>query len=90
MAHNWANWDATRRSYELMARYVAPRFQSLNVNREASMSWVGSHKAEFTGAMQAAVGARIVQHMMEKGADNIRPEIVEMIKGQAGAGNPAE
>ncbi len=90
MAHNWANWDATRHSYELMARYVAPRFQSLNVNREASMAWVGSHKAEFTGAMQAAVGARIVQHMMEKGADNIRPEIVEMIKGQAGAGNPAE
>jgi limonene 1,2-monooxygenase len=84
MAHNWANWDATRHSYELIARYVAPHFQGLNVNRQASMDWVGSHKAEFTGQMQAAVGARIVQHMMEKGADNIRPEIVEMIKGQAG------
>ena len=84
MAHNWANWDATRHSYELIARYVAPHFQRLNVNRQASMDWVGSHKVEFTGQMQAAVGARIVQHMMEKGADNIRPEIVEMIKGQAG------
>ena len=84
MAHNWANWDATRHSYELIARYVAPHFQGLNVNRQASMDWVGSHKVEFTGQMQAAVGARIVQHMMEKGADNIRPEIVEMIKGQAG------
>jgi limonene 1,2-monooxygenase len=83
MAHNWANWDATRKSYELVARYVAPRFQQLNVNREASMAWVGGNKADFTGQMQAAVGARIVQHMMEKGADNIRPEIVQAITGQA-------
>jgi limonene 1,2-monooxygenase len=83
MAHNWADWAATKKSYELMARYVAPRFQQLNINRQASMDWVKGNKAEFTGQMQAAVGARIVQHMMEKGADNIRPEIVEMIQGQA-------
>jgi limonene 1,2-monooxygenase len=90
MAHNWADWTATKKSYELMARYVAPRFQQLNVNREASMAWVKGNKAEFTGQMQAAVGARIVQHMMEKGADNIRPEIVEMIQGQAAPKSPAE
>lgn len=90
MAHNWADWAATKKSYELIARYVAPRFQELNVNRQASMDWVKGNKAEFTGQMQAAVGARIVQHMMEKGADNIRPEIVEMIKGQAAGKTPAE
>ena len=90
MAHNWANWEATKKSYELIARYVAPRFQELNVNRQASMDWVKGNKAEFTGQMQAAVGARIVQHMMEKGADNIRPEIVEMIKGQTAGNTPAE
>jgi limonene 1,2-monooxygenase len=83
MAHNWADWAATKKSYELMARYVAPRFQQLNINRQASMDWVKGNKAEFTGQMQAAVGARIVQHMMEKGADNIRPEIVQAIQGQA-------
>ncbi|MFN3515055.1 MAG: LLM class flavin-dependent oxidoreductase [Phenylobacterium sp.] len=88
MAHNWANWEATKRSYELVARYVAPRFQELNANREASMAWVGANKDNFTGQMRAAVGARIVQHMMEKGADNIRPEIVEMIKGQAAGAEP--
>jgi limonene 1,2-monooxygenase len=27
LAHNWADWEATRRSYELMARYVHPHFQ---------------------------------------------------------------
>ncbi|WP_304167930.1 LLM class flavin-dependent oxidoreductase [Phenylobacterium aquaticum] len=83
MAHNWADFATTKKSYELFARYVAPRFQGLNENRQTSMDWVRSNKAEFTGQMQAAVGARIVQHMMEKGTENIRPELVELITGQA-------
>ncbi len=87
MAHNWADWAATRKSYELMARYVFPKFQQSNVNRQSSMDWVRTNKDEFTGQMRAAVGARIVQHMMEKGADNISPMIVEAITGQA---KPAE
>jgi limonene 1,2-monooxygenase len=83
MAHNWANWNATKKSYELMARYVFPRFQNLQDNRHASMAWVKQNKEAFTTEVRGAVGARIVQHMMEKGADNIRPEIVEMIVGAA-------
>jgi limonene 1,2-monooxygenase len=27
LAHNWANWEATQRSYELIARDVMPKFQ---------------------------------------------------------------
>jgi limonene 1,2-monooxygenase len=88
MAHNWANWTATKRSYELMARYVFPKFQHLNVNRESSMAWVKDNKEDFTTEVRAAVGARIVQHMMEKGAENIRPEIVALITG--GAAPPKE
>ena len=84
MAHNWANWDATRHSYELMARYVFPHFQNLNDNRSASMAWVKENKEAFTTQVRGAVGARIVQHMMEKGAENIRPEIVALITGAAG------
>ncbi len=79
MAHNWADFAATRRSYELFARYVAPRFQSLNVNRDASIDYVRAHKAEFTGQAVAAVGARIHQHALEKGIKNIQPEIAAMI-----------
>jgi limonene 1,2-monooxygenase len=79
MAHNWAPWDRTKRSYELFARYVAPRFQGLNENRDSSMKWVGGHKGEFTGAAMAAVGARIAQHAQEKGLENIRPEIAAMM-----------
>ncbi len=83
MAHNWANWGATKHSYELMARYVFPHFQNLNDNRAASMAWVKENKEEFTTQVRGAVGARIVQHMMEKGTENIRPEIVALITGAA-------
>ena len=30
-AHNWADWEATKRSYELYARYVMPAFDGSNV-----------------------------------------------------------
>ena len=33
MAHNWADWTETKRSYELFSRYVAPEFQNRNDNR---------------------------------------------------------
>jgi limonene 1,2-monooxygenase len=79
MAHNWADWNATRHSYELFARYVAPRFQSLNVGRAASMDWVKGNKDAFTMQARMAVGARIMQHAQEKGADNINPAIAAMM-----------
>src|SRR3546814_2756479 len=83
MAHNVARWPQKQRSYELMARYVFPKFQHLNVNREASMAWVKDNKAAFTTEVRNAVGARIVQHMMEKGTENISPQIVAAIAGAA-------
>lgn len=33
MSHDWANPEATRRSYELIAQYVAPMFQNNTVDR---------------------------------------------------------
>jgi limonene 1,2-monooxygenase len=82
MAHNWAPWEATKRSYELIARYVIPEFQQLNVNREASMEWVRQNKADFTAQARAAVGARIAQHMAEKGTENISPMFVAAMQAR--------
>jgi limonene 1,2-monooxygenase len=36
LATDWANWDATRRHYELFARHVAPRFQPSYARLQAS------------------------------------------------------
>jgi limonene 1,2-monooxygenase len=76
MATNWADWAETKRSYELFARHVAPKFQTLNTNREESYARVGANREAAMGQAMMAVGARIAQHVQEKGADNIQPEIL--------------
>lgn len=76
MDHNWAEWDNKKKSYELFARYVAPKFQGLNENRETSLKWAAENRPRFIGEAMAAVGARVAQHIQEKGTENIRPEIL--------------
>jgi len=76
LAHNWANWENTKRSYELMARYVAPKFQNLNDNRDVSLNWAKDNRESFMGQAMMAVGARVAQHVEKKGTENIRPEIL--------------
>jgi limonene 1,2-monooxygenase len=79
MAHNWADWEQTKRSYELIARYVFPKFQQLNDNRQASIEWATANRDAFIGQARMAVGVRIAQHVHEKGGENIRPEILAMM-----------
>jgi limonene 1,2-monooxygenase len=55
LAHNWANFEATKTSYELFMRYVMPKFAGRNVAREASLSWIRENREEFSGAGKAAV-----------------------------------
>lgn len=35
-AHNWADWEETKKSYELYARFVMPHFAGTNSNRRSS------------------------------------------------------
>jgi limonene 1,2-monooxygenase len=35
-AHNWAEWESTKRSYELYARFVIPHIAKLNAHRRQS------------------------------------------------------
>ena len=77
LAHNWANWEATKRSYELIARYVMPRFQGLNLNRENSLNWARENHTSFMGQTMVAVGSSIMQHIQEKGTENIPPQILK-------------
>ncbi len=43
-AHNWADFEATKRSYELYARYVMPHFSRANEPRAASYQWCGDNR----------------------------------------------
>jgi limonene 1,2-monooxygenase len=49
-AHEWADRMATRRSYELIARYVMPHFQDTRAYTQRSMEWVKENRAAFLGA----------------------------------------
>jgi limonene 1,2-monooxygenase len=55
LAHNWANFEATKSSYELFMRYVMPKFAGRNVAREGSLGWIRNNRDEFSGAGKAAV-----------------------------------
>jgi len=66
MAHNWADFPQTLRSYELFARYVMPRFQGSQRNRLASMEWASSNRPTFMGAVGQAIGNEIQKHMREQ------------------------
>jgi limonene 1,2-monooxygenase len=59
LAQNWADWEQTKRHYELMARYVHPHFQSARAWREESYAYARDHHEEFTGQSSAAVQAEI-------------------------------
>ena len=60
LAHNWADWDATRKSYELMARFVHPRFQRhSNALREHSYAVAAGNRDTHVAAASRAVSGEI-------------------------------
>ncbi|KAB2349152.1 LLM class flavin-dependent oxidoreductase [Actinomadura rudentiformis] len=67
MAHEWADTAQTRRSYELFARYVAPRFQGSAASLTASRDWAAENRPQFIGATTEAIMAKVQQHADESG-----------------------
>lgn len=65
MAHEWADPAATRRSYELLASDVFPRFQGTATRAVASRDWAAEHRPEFIGAAGAAVMKAVQDHHAE-------------------------
>jgi limonene 1,2-monooxygenase len=61
-AHDWANREATLRSWDLFARYVIPEINGLLRRQRASADFVHEHQGELMAAASAAVMAKIMQH----------------------------
>jgi limonene 1,2-monooxygenase len=68
MAHEWANTEATKHSYELFARYVMPRFQGSTPAPVASRDWAATNRPKFIGAATEAVMKAIGDHGAEQAA----------------------
>jgi len=68
ITHDWANRDATRRSYELIARYVMPHFQDATAYTRRSMEWVQANRMSFLGAATQGVMEAIQKDAAERSA----------------------
>ena len=68
MGHDWADREATLRSYELVARFVMPRFQGTLGRLQASRDWAAENRGTFMGRMVEAIGKAIGDHATERAA----------------------
>jgi ABC-type dipeptide/oligopeptide/nickel transport system ATPase component len=67
LAHNWANFDATRKSYDLIARHVFPRWQGQMSTQHAADSARAS-RPELAAIHSAAVEAATQRFAAETAA----------------------
>ena len=65
LAHNWANFEATKKSYELWQRHVTPVINNANQARETAFKWARDHRERFIGAAMQAAMQTIQKHQEE-------------------------
>jgi limonene 1,2-monooxygenase len=66
MGHDWADREATLRSYELVARFVMPRFQGTLSRLRESRDWAADNRGTFIGRAVEAIGKAIQDHHAER------------------------
>ena len=66
MAQEWADREATRKSYELIARYVMPHFQGSREGMVVSRDWAAENRGTFIGATLQAIMTQISRHAEEQ------------------------
>lgn len=66
--HNWADFEATKRSYELYQRYVMPHFSGDNRPRIESFDWCTANRGLLTEKRQSAAKAMFDKHEAEQRA----------------------
>jgi limonene 1,2-monooxygenase len=68
MAHEWADREATLRSYELISRYVMPVFQDSLPALERSRDWTIRHRERLMGSARTAIEGATQQYLAERNA----------------------
>ncbi len=68
-AHEWTSWEKTKYSYELWARYVAPRFQGQFQPPHDNREWVSGHRTSIFAPVQAAIGKAFLDAGIEMPAE---------------------
>ncbi len=66
LAHNWADFAQTKRSFELFSRYVIPHFEGANEARAHSLKWASDNSEQFIGAAMNAAMQMFQKHHAEQ------------------------
>ena len=66
LAHDWAPFEATKRSYELFARHVVPHFDGANAARVESLQWYTDRNQELIGKAISAAMETVQKHWAER------------------------
>jgi limonene 1,2-monooxygenase len=66
LAHDWAPFEATKRSYELFARHVVPHFDGANAARKESLQWYTDRNQELIGKAISAAMETVQKHWAER------------------------
>ncbi len=62
LAHNWADFEQTKKSYEMWQRYVTPVINGANEARATAFDWARDNKERFIGAAMGAAMQTIQKH----------------------------
>src|SRR5215467_9820168 len=85
-AHDWANREATLRSWELFARYVIPEINGTTRHIRASQRFLHEHQAELMGGASRAVMSKIMAH---EGAAAAMATTMAQMQARQGNGDDA-
>jgi limonene 1,2-monooxygenase len=68
LAHNWADFEQTKKSYEMWQRYVSPVINGANTGREEAFAWATDKEraATFIGAATSAAMNTIAKHVLPR------------------------
>jgi limonene 1,2-monooxygenase len=69
LCHHWADFENTKKSYEMWQRYVMPVINRLNTNREVAFDYITSDEnaARFLNAAATAAARTIEKHQADEG-----------------------
>lgn len=83
-AHDWANREATLRSWELFARYVVPALNGYTRNLQASADYMAAHQAELMAGRVASIKATVAGN--ERAAAALAVTMRQMAAAPQGGG----
>jgi limonene 1,2-monooxygenase len=66
LAHNWADFENTKKSYELWRRFVSPAINGANTSRQDSFDWATANAPQFIKAAMDAAASTIARHHAEQ------------------------